>query len=88
MEAIEKLYYNIERLEENYVDFDFKREQSKRATKAIKHLAMIHHGVDIDEVVMDVLDKVNDSEAACERQGFIYGFSYAMKLMGQSKEVL
>lgn len=86
MEEIEKIYNNLDKLINNYVDFDFKCETNAKAEQKINALARIQSPD--KEMINDVLDAVNDAEADSERQGFIYGFSYAMKLVSQSKEAV
>lgn len=86
MKEIEKIYNNLDRLIDNYADFDFKCETNAKAEQKINALARSQSP---DKgMILDVLDAVNDAEADSERQGFIYGFSYAMKLVSQCKEVV
>ena len=79
VKEIEKIYYNFEKLCDDYVELP----ETEKAKKEFWEYLYIHnlignagssHKLPLDELI-------NEISAANEKQGFIYGFSYAVKLM-------
>lgn len=83
---IEKLYYQFEHLEDNYVDFD---ETIERRTELENYLEEQKGKSITDELIRDIEPFYASLCAEYEKQGFIYGFEYAVKLFvtGQKMEV-
>lgn len=78
MSSIEKLYYNMDRLVDNWTDMPETREKNKRMEEAIGKELSAKYG-----------DVICDCMAASEKQGFIHGFQYAVSLLtgGKAAEV-
>ena len=76
---IEKIYYNFENLCDDHKDLP----ETKEASKALWEYLYIHNLIDnagsSHKLPLDEL--INKISTANEKQGFIYGFSYAVKLM-------
>ncbi len=68
---IDKIFDNFEMLYENYMDMP---ETQKERNNIFKH--MEEKGIDIIEIEQDI--SILNSEY--ERQGFLYGFRYAISL--------
>lgn len=68
---IDKIFDNFEILYENYMDMP---ETQKERNNIFKH--MEEKGIDIIEIEQDI--SILNSEY--ERQGFLYGFRYAISL--------
>lgn len=80
MNAVEKIYYNMDKLSDNYVDLAESIEASDKVTSAIKSLVP-------EDKQLKFSDEVSHSQAAYEKQGFIYGFNFAVSLLTSGKVV-
>lgn len=69
MSTIEKLYYNMEKLTDDFVD-------SPETRVALKKLEDI-----VGDLTDEIEDCICDYAVVNEKQGFICGFKYAMSLM-------
>ena len=68
---IDKIFDNFEILYENYMDMP---ETQKERNNIFKH--MEERGIDIIEIEQDI----STLNSEYERQGFLYGFRYAISL--------
>ena len=68
---IDKIFDNFEMLYENYMDMP---ETQKERNNIFKH--MEEKGIDIIEIEQDI----STLNSEYERQGFLYGFRYAISL--------
>ena len=76
MSSIEKLYYNMEKLTDDWTDMP----EVKKATAKLEETV----GITLYEKHEDV---ICDCMSACEKQGFIKGFQYAVTLMMEGRAV-
>lgn len=76
MNNLEKLYYNMDRLSDKYGDM----KETKEAQDAMENA-----------IGKEVLEKAEGAIYRCmsanEKQGFIYGFQYAVSLLMSGMEV-
>lgn len=82
---IEKLFYQFGNLQDNYVDMDGvneKREELNNYLEEQKGKPITEElGFDMEEYIMELC-------AENEKQGFIYGFEYATRLLMCQKEAV
>lgn len=76
MSNIEKLYYNLHLLDEYYMDLPEVKEAGNKLEKAMG-----------DELYRKYEDEICNCKAENEKQGFIFGFQYAVSLLTGGKEV-
>lgn len=76
MTTIEKLYYNMHVLSDNWIASPEAMEKSDRLEEALGH-----------KLYMKYENEINDCESAYEKQGFISGFQYAVSLFTSGKAV-
>ena len=76
MSNIEKLYYNLHLLDEYYKDTPEKKEESDRLEEAMGA-----------ELYARYEDEICSYMSASEKQGFIFGFQYAVSLLTNGKAV-
>lgn len=76
MSNIEKLYYNMHILDEYYKDMPEKKEATNRLEEAMGA-----------ELYAKYEDEICSCMSANEKQGFIFGFRYAVSLLVSGKEV-
>lgn len=77
MNYLEKLYYNMEKLSDDWTDSPEVRAASDKLEKALG-----------DELYGKYEDEINDCESANHKEGFIKGFQYAVSLLTSGKEAL
>lgn len=70
MSAIEKIYYDLENLEDNLADLEDTVESMRKLQEKMGR-----------EMFLKYDDEISDCCMYREKQGFIWGFQYAMKLM-------
>lgn len=70
MSAIEKIYYDLENLEDNLADLEDTVESMRKLQEKMGR-----------EMFLKYDDEISDCCMYTEKQGFIWGFQYAMKLM-------
>lgn len=75
MSNLEKLYYNLHLLDEYCKDLPEKKEAENNLEKAMG-----------GELYAKYEDEICACQAANEKQGFIFGFQYAVSLMTSGKE--
>lgn len=74
MSNIERLYYNMDKLIDNYAD----TEEVKRTLDRLETVFG-------RELYAKYEDEISDYVSASEKQGFITGFQYAVSLMSSEK---
>lgn len=77
MSNLEKLYYNMHELSDNWVDMPEVRAASDRLEEVLGH-----------ELYTKYEGEISDCESAHEKQGFISGFQYAVSLLTSGKEAV
>lgn len=70
MSAIEKIYYDLENLEDNLADLEDTVESMRKLQEKMGR-----------EMFLKYNNEISDCCMYTEKQGFIWGFQYAMKLM-------
>ena len=70
MSAIEKIYYDLENLEDNLAELEDTVESRRKLQEKMGR-----------EMFLKYDDAISDCCMYTEKQGFIWGFQYAMKLM-------
>lgn len=76
MSNLEKLYYNMDKLNDNWADTEEVKAASDRLEEALG-----------DELYAKYEDEICDCTAANHKEGFIKGFQYAMSLLISGKAV-
>lgn len=76
MNYLEKLYYNMDKLNDNWVDTPEVKAASDRLEEALG-----------DELYAKYEDEICDCTAANHKEGFIKGFQYAISLLTSGKAV-
>ena len=76
MSNLEKLYYNMHILNDGYVD----TEEIKAARNAVENALG-------EKAYIKYEDKISDLTVSAEKQGFIFGFQYAVSLLTSGKVV-
>lgn len=76
MSNIEKLYHNLYLLDEHYKDMPETKEAADKLEKAMG-----------DELYVKYEDEICNCKAENEKQGFIFGFQYAVSLLTGGKAV-
>lgn len=76
MSNIEKLYYNMHLLKDNYVD----SEETKEARNVLEEALGT-------KMYIKYEDELSTLTASVEKQGFITGFQYAVSLLTSGKAV-
>lgn len=76
MSEIEKLYYNMDRLSDNWKDMPEAKEALSKLESAMGR-----------KVYMKYEDEISSCVSANEKQGFILGFQYAVSLLTGGKVV-
>lgn len=71
-EALSQVYYNFEHLNDDYREFTEKGEAEDRVWSCLKEKGV---------PVFEVENFINLAFIENERQGFIYGFRYAVELL-------
>lgn len=79
---IEKLYYNLEKLHDDYKDLDDTKESSNKLTAHLKEQAGRFF---TSKSILELDNYIRDLCSANEKQGFIYGFEYAVRLLTLSE---
>lgn len=77
MSYIEKLFNNLDKLIDNYVD----TEETKKARKDMEESLGRELYFEHEEEIATLL-------VANEKQGFMYGFQYAVSLLTSGREIL
>ena len=72
---IEKIYNNLDRLIDNYADLPETLQAYRDAMDYLKEHKMP------PKIEMEVDDLLSDIAYKNERQGFLYGFQYAIRLL-------
>lgn len=72
---IEKLYYSLDRLMDDYADLPETLQAYRDAMAYLKEHKMP------PKIEMEVNDLLSDIAYKNERQGFLYGFQYAIRLL-------
>ena len=80
MSNIEKLYYNMNKLNDNYKDTE-ETQEAQEAMEAILESAMSR------EAYLECEEAIYKCMSANEKQGFITGFQYAVSLLTSGKAV-
>ncbi len=75
IKQIENIFWNFEKLNEEYVDLPETRKASEELTNFL-----IGNGMTRKEY-MEIEDFISSATIQHEKQGFIYGFQYAIKLL-------
>jgi hypothetical protein len=75
MNSIEKLYYNMDKLNENWTDTPEVKAASDRLEEALG-----------DELYAKYEDEICNCTAANHKEGFVKGFQYAISLLTGGKE--
>lgn len=78
MSHIEKLYYNLNKLIENYSDTEETREARKAMESMLESLMSREDYLECEAVIATCM-------SANEKQGFVYGFQYAVSLLIREK---
>lgn len=78
--ALNKIYSNIDELIDNYADLPETREADNRFWEYARK-NILQGSRDVKE--SDLETALYDVEYFNEKQGFIYGFNYAIELMGK-----
>ncbi len=76
MSNIEKLYYNMEKLTDNWNDMPEKKAANEKLEEAVGQ-----------DFYLKYEDVICDCMVANEKQGFILGFQYAVSLLTGGKTV-
>ena len=76
MSNLEKLYYNMEKLIDDWVDMPETKEASDRLEEALG-----------EELYEEYEDIICECMSVNEKQGFIKGFQYAVSLLTSGKAV-
>ena len=76
MNSIEKLYYNMDKLNENWTDTPEVKAASDRLEEALG-----------DELYAKYEDEICNCTAANHKEGFVKGFQYAISLLTGGKAV-
>lgn len=76
MSNLEKLYYNMEKLSDNWVDTPELKAASDRLEKALGN-----------ELYTKYEDEICECESANHKEGFVKGFQYAVSLLTGGKAV-
>jgi hypothetical protein len=76
MSEIEKIYYNMDKLSDDFTELP----ETEKASEQLYNLL----GKDF---VLKHEDVITDLTSANEKQGFIYGFRYAVGLLMDGKQV-
>ena len=76
MSNLEKLYYNMHLLKDNYVDSEETKEARDNVEKALGRKAYLEYEEEISTLT-----------ASVEKLGFITGFQYAVSLLTSGKAV-
>ncbi len=74
MNSIEKLYYNMDKLNENWTDTPEVKAASDRLEEALG-----------DELYAKYEDEICNCTAANHKEGFVKGFQYAISLLTGGK---
>lgn len=77
MSNLEKLYYNMEKLYDDWADTPETKAASDRLENALG-----------DELYMKYEDEICDCQSANHKDGFMKGFQYAVSLLTSGKAVV
>lgn len=75
MSYLEKIYYNMEKLSDDWTDTPEIRAASDKLEKALG-----------EELYIKYEDEISDCESANHKEGFIKGFQYAVSLLTSGRE--
>ena len=75
IKEIEKIFYNFDRLNEEYVDLPEVTESYREIEK------LLTEKEESKAERIKILNLVNEATYYGEKQGFIYGFQYAVRLL-------
>lgn len=78
--ALGKIYSNIDKLLDDYEDLPETKEAEKRFWEYVQGHIFAEEG-EVNEV--DLEDVLYDVTFFNQKQGFIYGFNYALELLGK-----
>lgn len=76
MSNLEKLYYNMDKISDNWTDSPELRAASNRLEEALG-----------EELYRKYEDEICDCESANHKEGFVKGFQYAVSLLTSGKAV-
>ena len=80
MSEVEKIYYNMDKLTDNFVDLPESEEARKKFDADFEKMIP-------EDKRMAFSDLMTNATSAYEKQGFIYGFNYAVALLTSGKVV-
>lgn len=76
MSEIEKIYYNMDKLSDGFTELPETEKASERLYDLLGK-----------EFILEHEDIITSLTSANEKQGFIYGFQYAIRLLMEGKQV-
>jgi len=76
MSNLEKLYYNMEKLNDDYKDTEEVKQARDKVEKVLGK-----------ETYFECESEISDFAVSLEKQGFITGFQYAVSLLASGKAV-
>ena len=89
--VVENIYYNMSNLIASYADFPDTKKAWDDIEDHIKRCELFGNAGEISkqrmEQLSDLYDLINIANGKNEKQGFIYGFNYAMSLIAAGKAV-
>lgn len=80
MSEIEKIYYNFEKLNDDFVDLPETKQASNEVGEIIENM--------VPSGKLELQDAITGLCALNEKQGFIYGFQYAVALLTCGKRAV
>ena len=87
MKEMEKIYNNFDRLCDNFLDFEETEKGYNELEEYIKKETF--HGVPgWEKEQIKLLEEIIKYAAMNEKQGFVYGFQYAVKLLTCNSNVV